>query len=127
MSEGQQHLLFPSFEIGVSVNGHFSDFTLNHSAYAELVQAEDDIDPFNFVEVWTYLDQHIHRYLMDVVQHVGPIDTDGVRLISLSIHILAGPSDVEDVLDCEDCAEIYQEQLAEYFTGMQSSEDEEDE
>lgn len=125
MSEGQQHLLFPMFEIGVSVNGHFTDFTLTSSAYAELVEKEE-VDPFSFVEVWSYLSENIHHYLMDVVEHVGPIDTDTVRLLSLSIHILAGPSDVMDVLECEDCSEIYREQLTEHLSGQQQEDEEDD-
>lgn len=126
VSEPDVHLLFPSFEIGVSLNGHLSEFLLGPGAYAELSNNDEEIDPFNYVEVWAYFDRHVHRYLMDVVDHTGPIDADNVRLVTLVIHLVAGPADVTGVIDCENCLEGYQEELDVYFSGYKKDESDDD-
>lgn len=124
MSNSQEHLLLPSFEIGVSLNGHIEEFLLGPSAYTALVESDDDVDPFNFVEVWAYINKHIHEYLLDVVKHTGPIDTDKVRLVALTINIVAGPDDVDSVIECESCIDEYKERLEAYFSpGSSEGED----
>ena len=49
--------LLPSFEVGVSLNGHIEEFLLSPAFYTQLAE-EEEIDPFNFTEIWLYITKH---------------------------------------------------------------------
>lgn len=125
--ESQTSFLFPTFEVGVSLNGHIEEFQLSPAFYVHVVQ-EEEIDPFNFTELWIYISKHIHEYLFDfdITEATGPVDTDKLRLVSLSIHVHLSPPQLREVVDCEDCIENYNETISNRTTGT-LSEDEDDE
>ena len=99
--------LFPMFDIAVSVNGHLEEYRLSRQAYVDIVE-DDGIDPLNYVQLWAWFEEHLHEYLLDVVQVTGPVDTEKVKLIDLRITIVSGPDRVSDVIDCDGCMEEYQ-------------------
>lgn len=119
--EGATHLLFPNFEIGVSLNGHIQDFILGPRVYTDILE-DDDVNAFSFPEMWIYISDHIHEFLLDIVGDVGPIDPDTVRLVSLTIHVMSSPENALETVDCDGCAEEYHEKIAE----LKSDEDSEE-
>lgn len=104
------HYLFPTFDITVSVNGHLEDYRLSRQAYVDVVE-DEDADPLNYVKLWAWFEEHLHTYLLDVVESTGPVDTDKVKLVGLRITVLAGPEGMNDVLDCEGCLDNYRDAL----------------
>lgn len=125
MSEGNIQLLFPSLEVGVSLNGHLEQFLLGPRVYINMVQ-EEEVDAFDFTEIWLYISKHIHEYLLDIVEDTGPINTDSARLVSLGISLFSDPSTLEAVVDCEDCNEGYREQIRQYVTQTDDEDDDDD-
>lgn len=97
-------LTYPRLIVGVSVNGHMTFFVLEPDAFTEMVE-DEEIDPFNFIEVWVYLSKNIHRYLMSVVSEIGPVDDESVKLLNLKMDIYQQPEVAQEVLTCEDCLE----------------------
>ena len=118
--------LLPSFEVGVSLNGHIEEFLLGPAFYVKVTE-EGEINPFNFTEIWTYIDKHIAEYLFefDITENAGPVDTDNLRLVSLVINIHVPPEQVKEVVDCEDCEEGYIEYMNSR-QGMGSEDEDED-
>ena len=118
--------LLPSFEVGVSLNGHIEEFLLSPAFYTQLAEEEEEVDPFNFTEIWVYINKHIAEYLFEfgITEAAGPIDTDNLRLVSLVINLHVSPRQVREVVDCEDCSEKYEEHLN--SRQGQDDEDEED-
>ena len=120
------HLLFPSFNVTVSINDHLHNYRLGPQAYIDVVESDEDIDPFNFAQLWKWFEEHLHEFLMDIVDDTGPIDPDSVRLIALDIRVLTGPEGIEDVLDCEDCLENYQIALKRSTVGYDEDDEDDD-
>lgn len=102
------HFLLPMFDITVSVNGHLQNYQLSQQAYVDIVECEEgEIDPLNYVQIWSWFNEHVHEFLMDVVSEIGPVDTDNVKLVALQLTVIAGPEGVGEVLDCKDCMDSY--------------------
>lgn len=120
-SQGIVHLLLPSFDVGVSLNGHIEEFRLGERVYFDIVE-DEDINAFDFTQIWTYISKHIHEYLLDIIEHTGPIDADNVRLVSLKVSVLSSPESVHEVVDCEGCREAYEHEVE----GCSFEEDEDD-
>lgn len=120
--------LFPTFDVGVSINGHIEEFRLGPAFYVHVVQ-EEEIDPFNFTELWIYISKHIFAYLLefDITETTGPVDTDNLRLVSLTINVHLAPGQLEEVVDCEDCVERYREEFLGQVTSGDDDEEDEDE
>lgn len=122
--EPSLHYLFPMFDITVSINGHLENYRIARQAYVDVVE-DDDIDPLNYVKLWAWFEEHLHTYLLDVVDETGPVDTDKVKLVALKITVVAGPEGMSDVLDCDDCMTNYRDALLRAASGADDDEDEE--
>ena len=118
---------YPTFEVGVSLNGHVEEFLLSSAFYNQVAQ-EEGVDPFNFTEIWIYIAKHIEEYLFefDITEAAGPVDVDNLRLISLVININVAPTQLREVLTCNDCFEKYNEELQQRVRGKSHDNEDED-
>ena len=119
------HLLPPWFDITVSINGHLRQYSLPHGMYAHLLDEEDDVDPLNFAAVWIYITANLYQFVLPLTEEFGSIDPDGVKLVALAVNVLAAPSEVAGVIDCDDCEDNYQDAL-DHAIGEDEDEDEDD-
>lgn len=118
------HLLPPWFHVTISVNGHLETYKISSQMYSYLLD-EQEIDPLNTAEVWSYLSNNLFEFLMSITDEVGPIDTDRAKLVGLTTDLLMAPEGVDGVIDCDGCEDSYQEAV-ELATGQDEYEDDED-
>lgn len=102
------HLLFPIFELTVSINGHLQTFQVTPSAYIDAIE-DDEVDSLNYVALWRYFEQNLTRYLLPIADDLGPTDADRIRLIALTIKVLTSPDGIDEVLDCGECMDNYED------------------
>lgn len=119
------HLLFPIFEMTVSVNGHLQTFQVLPSAYIDAIE-DDDVDSLNYVALWRYFEDNLTRYLIGVADDLGPVDVDNLRLVALTIKVLTGPDGIEEVLDCDECMDSYETAFRLISGDSDEDEDEDD-
>lgn len=116
------HLLPPWFDVTVSINGHLRKYSLHHSMYSHLLEEEDDVDPLNFAAVWLYITRNLYHFVLPLTEEFGSIDPDRVKLVALSVNVLAAPYDLDGIIDCDDCQDNYQDAL-DHATGEDEDDD----
>lgn len=122
--ENRLQYLIPTFEVGVSLNGHYEEFLLSPTFYLHLAQ-DGDVDPFSFTAIWLYISKHIHEYLFafDITKDTGPVDTDNLKLVSLNINVQVSPGEFKRVIDCDECIDRYTEQITKNIPNNEEDED----